>query len=255
MSLWDVVAVCCILFSWDFLMRFDAFCSAIVVWEFLLKFYLFSAAQFFCKIFLVGVAFCWTVMRFPYWDLCFLAVMKCHEVSSWGFMLLGRYAISLWLCVAFSWIIVRWDLMFLFFVVMRVRAEISCCCGPYEITWWDQMVFAAEFSHEEICVREVLVSCRCEMSLWNLSRLAAYFTDEISWRDVILVGRYELSWLDSMLFAAHCSYEISWWDGMLFWAVTSFAYEISQCLFVRYANILMRLHAFWLPNILFDGVM
>jgi hypothetical protein len=34
------------------------------------------------------------------------------------------------------------------------------------------MVFAAEFCHE-ICVRDFLVSSRCEMSLRDLSRLAA----------------------------------------------------------------------------------
>jgi hypothetical protein len=149
------------------LMRFDAVCSAVFVIDFLLKFYMFSAAQFSSKISLVDVAFCWTVMRFPYRDLCFLGVMKCHEISSWGFMLLGGYAISLWLCVAFSWIIVWWDLMF-------------CVCRNAN-SCWDFLLFRRLrdvlmrsshgfcrrfLSREEICVRAVLVSCRCEMSLW-----------------------------------------------------------------------------------------
>ncbi len=78
--------------------------------------------------------------------------------------------------------------------------------------------FAALFYYE-IFLRNFMLSCCYEMSLWKFSRFAAYFSDEIYLWDFMLIGRYEMSLWEFMLFAAQFSYEISWWDFILFWRI------------------------------------
>ncbi len=79
-----------------------------------------------------------------------------------------------------------------------------------------------------------MLSCRFEMPYDICRVFAAYFSDEISWWDfMLLLNRYEMSLWDFVLSAAQFSYEMSCWEFMLIWAVTSFAYEIA-CLFGRY---------------------
>jgi hypothetical protein len=99
LSVWDVILFEPYEISWDHVIRVHDFEMVyemslwdVFVRDFLLKFDMFSAAQFSCKISLIDVAFCWTVMRFPYRDLCFLGVMKWHEI-----FLMRLHAFG-WLC-------------------------------------------------------------------------------------------------------------------------------------------------------------
>ncbi len=73
-------------------------------------------------------------MRSSLWDLCLLAVMRCHEISLWGFMILGRYVISFWHCLAFFWIVsclmMRVDVFFLPLWDFMLRFP-SFCCALY----------------------------------------------------------------------------------------------------------------------------
>jgi hypothetical protein len=91
MSLCDFVVACCIIFPCDFLMIYT---------------YIFFEP--------FAVPFSYEIC---FWNsICFLLhnfLVRCHEISLWGFMLLGRYAISLWHCFAFCWIIDDETLCFL----------------------------------------------------------------------------------------------------------------------------------------------
>ncbi len=111
-------------------MRLYAFCSTIFVWDFLLKCHAFCWLNIFFEDVLIWFHTFSAVMRFPLWDLCFLALMKCHDISLFDFVLLGRYAVSLWIfCVLLGNFLVRFRVFF-------CRNEISL---------WDFMLFVACF--------------------------------------------------------------------------------------------------------------
>ncbi len=80
-------------------MRFYAFKSAIFACGFLSIFYVFCCTVFVLDFLSWFHAF-FNRYEVSVWDLCFLALMKHHVISLWGFMLLVRYAISLWFCFA-----------------------------------------------------------------------------------------------------------------------------------------------------------
>jgi hypothetical protein len=136
--------------------------------------------------------------------------------------------------------------------VMTCPVEVSCVFGHCEISLWDDLLFAAEFSYE-ICFRDFWLSCRCELSTWNLSRFAAYFSDEMPWWDLILVGRYEMYV----------------WDFLLLLHIFRARYPNKMsCLFGPLRALRMRIHACWAvmrfldkitcfcsPNFLVDGLM
>ncbi len=237
-------------------MRFDAVCRAVFVRDFLLKFDMFSAAQFSSKISLVDVGFCWTIMRFPYRDLCFVAVMKCHEISSWGFMLLGGYAISLWLCVAFCWIIVRWDLMF-------------CVCRNANSCWdfllfrrlWDILMRSSHGVCDRIFVTRGDLRKRCLgfLPLWDVLEQFVAFCCIVFWWD-ILMRRHSFCplWVVVIRWYAFCC-TLFVRDIVMrcnaFWGRNELFLWDFTMLVCPLCDILMRWHAFWLPNILFGGVM
>jgi hypothetical protein len=139
-----------------------------------------------------------------------------------------------------------WDFLMRFFALcflilfisdVLVRLYMFCCI----IFCWFSM-------------RDFMRSCCYEMSLWNLSRFAAYFYDEISLWDVMLFGRNEMSLLDFMLFAAQFSYEISLrffmpffghyelcvWDLMLGWPLLKRCGDELSCFLAA---------DFWLCNV------
>ncbi len=107
MSFWDFVLFATLMFSWDFLMRFYNFALQF-------SFEIFFWNLSFLDFLLILYVFCCTISFYDFlswfhailnsnevsvWDLCFLALIKYHEISSlWGSMLLllGRNAISLW---------------------------------------------------------------------------------------------------------------------------------------------------------------
>jgi hypothetical protein len=139
-SLWDVVT----LFSCMFLCRCRiSLCDFLHLWA-LMRFphEIVCVLQYNCRMQFPVEMFCFLLhsflVRCPYlisrffgrykvsfWDLCFLTLMRCREIFLWDFMLLGRYAISLW----FYWRFAGW-----------FSDEISCCFSSYEIPFWDFML-------------------------------------------------------------------------------------------------------------------
>ncbi len=102
------------------------------------------------------------------WDLCCLAVMKCHEISSWGFMLLGLYAISWWLslfCFLLDNCLVRFHVFF-------SRHEIYC---------WGFLLFAAYF---------FLIYVFPKSPIWNASKSLRIFECDyldVTWPHALVV--------------------------------------------------------------------
>ncbi len=99
-----------------------------------------------------------------------------------------------------------------------------------------------------------MLSCLYEMSSWNLSRFCCilFWWDFLTrFHALLAVMRCPL-WEFMSLVHNFCT-RYPWWHFMLFWGL----YELCVWDFMLvwpWCDFLMRFHAFWLPNIFFDGV-
>ncbi len=139
---------CCMTFLWSFRMRFHAFCRCSICWCNGISYLLFSFILLVCDYLMWCYAFChlWCfavhlTYAISFWNFMLSAAqnsfLRCPYLISrffvhyeifclWDCMLLGRNAISLWICLRFAG---------------YFSGEISCFLCRYEISIYEMSCF------------------------------------------------------------------------------------------------------------------